>query len=252
MYQTSRRSLTLLLVAVLFPVLSCGEGTDTDPAPLTESRESEISRELASYGLTVSTRDSVIYRVEGRLTDSLFSEARHAIAPLDSLHALTISFKSAPFSNLAGLGSLTRVQSLNMTGNDTLRSLEGFPLLSELTSLNLSGADNLESLEGLPDLPKLVTLNLSATPRLGDLEAMAGLSTLKTLDLSYNGSLADLSHLPGIDTLESLDLSYCDSFNDLNSLPRLPALRTVRIYNTAVKPEDADAFARARGVTIDR
>ncbi|MBT5872279.1 MAG: hypothetical protein HOH43_02575 [Candidatus Latescibacteria bacterium] len=240
-----------LLTAAIVGMLSIGCSGETTAPP--EPPEARITRAIESTGLRVTTRDSLLYTVSGVLDNSLFRANRPHLVSLDSLHAMSVNFKGAPFTDLASLADLPHIERLDFSGNDSLKSLSTLPDLARLKSLTLNSASSFTSLSGLPVTPTLVTINISDTPKLQDLSALSTVPNLRSLDLSYNSRITNLDHLPSLTNLETLDLSYCAAFSALNSLPELPALRTIRLYNTAVTQAALAAFSKERpGITIDK
>ena len=135
---------------------------------------------------------------------------------------VTLDASGRRIADLAGIGSLTALEELNLAGN-ALGDVRALAALPNLRVLDLSGnrVADLWPLAGLSDLERLAL----AGNRIGDATPLAGLGRLRVLDLSRN-AVTDLAAIGGLDTLEYLALAdnglwNADRLGTLRSLVRL-------------------------------
>lgn len=98
---------------------------------------------------------------------------------------------------------LTALQSLNLAATEVV-DLEPLKGLTKLQTLDLSGDAGVSDLEPLKGLTALQSLNLTLT-QVADLEPLKGLTKLQSLDLAGT-SVANLEPLKGLTELRDLTL----------------------------------------------
>ena len=144
-----------------------------------------------------------------------------------------------------GLGSLTKLEELRISGCPGLATIQGLEKLISLRGLKISECGQLATLPGLEKLEQLTTLiltecwSLTVLPGLenlkqltelalvecGQLAALPGLEKLEQLTTLALVDCWTLTVLPGLENLQqltTLDLSLC---SNLTSLPRLENLQ---------------------------
>jgi len=196
-----------------------------------------------------------------------------SLTSLDGLEAPALEQLSIRFVDLRdvdALGSSTRLQSVDLSGNSRLKRIDGLaPAASSLQRLNLSRCRYIESigpLEGAKQLRQVVlqgcTTLVSVKPLSSceafdelDLWGCSGLTSLEGLAATLVGGTGfslghckRLTSLTGLPTnITSLDLDGCVRLRTLAGLEALRALKTVWLPPTIT---DASALAHHRHLTI--
>ena len=170
----------------------------------------------------------------------------------------TLTIRDQDMGSLAHLSSLTKLETLDLTGcrfpAEDLAILAKLPMLSNLTlaecSLTtieaLSGAPSLRilnlagngvrNLSALSNMTTLTDLNLQHNAVVS-LEALSGLANLSRLDVSYN-TLTSLSELASCHRLTWID-AKSNSLTDVNGINALPMLEYLRLdYNKIANVSD--------------
>ncbi len=148
-----------------------------------------------------------------------YHENLNSISSLSGLETLTISDTVLSATDIAAIGTLTKLQNLSLEscGLSTIAGLEG---AKNLVNLNLSN-NTIRDIGPLSAMPLLQTLNLSHNA-LTATDALAGLTNLRELDLSYN-SLFSAAPLATCYNLTHLDLSN-NTLAQLDGIDKLSAL----------------------------
>ncbi len=155
------------------------------------------------------------------------------IRQLQALNTLDIRMSPLMRSLPSGIGALTQLETLRVTGT-SIRSLPVTltNLGDSLRTLDISAPPSPRAENGLQSLPdnigllkSLTTLRLRGQEGLNELPASLGnLSKLETLDLSGCTNLKSLPDLSKLSNLKTLDLSWCSKLSPpLESLAKLPA-----------------------------
>lgn len=147
---------------------------------------------------------------------------------------------------------LTQLESLDLSGCNTLKSIARLTALKQLRTLSLIGCHNLTSISVLSEFKNLKQLNLSISRRsiklselsgltqltslslrgwhtLDSVDAISSLINLKRLDLSLCINLNNIDALSSLDKLEYLDLAFCNKVNSLKKLDRLKNLKSLNL-----------------------
>ena len=148
----------------------------------------------------------------------------------NDIKALDLSGQDLGSADLAELDFFTGLTDLDLSGT-ALTSLTGLSSLTKLETLNLSGNTVLTDLSGLSGLTTLKNLNLSNNKGISDLTALKGLTTLKTLDISGTG----------VTTLDSLITEGKSSFPGYITLTAKNL--TLNSISALTKIFDADGFS---------
>ena len=182
-------------------------------------------------------------------------------------------------SDLSGLSSMSRLESLVLTGNMEITDLSP---LSGLTSLRVLEVPGIGEKVGI-DLTPLSGLTKLRTLRLGsnvtDLSPLSGLTELRELDLTYGGysardsqeydslaplaslanltslairnlKISDLTPLSGLKKLRSLTIQNGASIQDLSPLAGLPELMSLTIRG-AGRQLDTSALTQVPNISIE-
>ncbi len=149
------------------------------------------------------------------LTDSLdwsmFSKVKH------------LNITEARLNQYAFLVQLPQLSSLDLRGNNTIRSMDQLPLLPSLTELDLSQT-RITSLEGIGQYPRLQSLTVASTP-LSQLGNLASLNELRTLDIQ-NTRVKELT------SLNAPNLEYIQADN--SQISQLEAARYMSAHPNAL------------------
>jgi hypothetical protein len=132
------------------------------------------------------------------------------LAPLRKLRHLEFGgSKDITDEGLMGLGRLTGLESLSLSGPGRITDLRGLGPLVHLKTLTLPSLPGLTDLKGLTPLAGLETLTLWDVP-VDDrgFAALAGLRSLRSLDIYRGAALTDagMVHFRGLGNLEVLYL----------------------------------------------
>jgi len=161
--------------------------------------------------------------------------SQNAISNVSSLSQLTaitsLHLDRNRLRSLSGLEDMNRLQTLDISFNHELRSLDEIVPLNALTRLYASNCE----IRTVPALSSsLVEIDLSSN-NLKDISGLNGLRSLRVLDVSKNG----IERLPspiGFSALETINVED----NELSSLTLLkgcPALKKIHAFgNTITDP----------------
>jgi uncharacterized repeat protein (TIGR01451 family) len=174
---------------------------------------------------------------------------------LTDLHGLeNINMTNGPFgsylsildnallSSLSGLNpNISAIQSLDISGNASLPSLQGLEGITTAGSIGIANNPVLSSLNGLQNLSTVSTnLILHGNPALQSLNGLSNLTNLGGLGLANNNGLSNLNGLENLVSLGGLGLSGSNSstFNlsgmtNLASLGNLSVTGTTQLKNLA-------------------
>lgn len=151
------------------------------------------------------------------------------LAKLTYLKKLTI--QNHPFDSLSFLSSLTRLQSLDLTGcSFPSEDLSVIASLPSLTQLTLSEC-NISSIAGLEGANQLTYLDLGGNT-VRNLDSLSAMTGLTELNLQHN-AVAGLDALATLPNLEKLNLSF-NAVTDISPLVSCMNLRWLDIGNNQV------------------
>ncbi len=174
--------------------------------------------------------------------DSLTDKEQRLLSEVKELD-LSTDLRTKQINSLKGLGSFTKLQSLDLsyTQVSSLNELSG---LINLKTLNLRGT-KVRSLDGLRELTKLETLNLSGT-EVTTLDVCCYLKKLQSLDLS-NTSINYWDCLSKLTQLLKLNLSY-SQVRSLECIRELRKLKTLNLSYTQVRSRSLECIRELRNL----
>ena len=154
------------------------------------------------------------------------------ISPLSHLTKLTsLNLSGNDISDFSPLSNLTNLTTLTLI-NTTISNLLPLTNLTSLTDLNLAGNDLSNSdFSPLTSLTSLTRLELLVT-KISDVSKLSSLANLTSLDLSYN-SISDISVLSGLTKLTSLNISW-NSISDISVLSGLTKLTNLVLSGNSI------------------
>ena len=159
-----------------------------------------------------------------------------------NLEELDLSGRGLSDSDLANLGQMTELKSLNLEGNPDISDLTVLSGLTSLEELELPSPSQISDLSPLSGLTGLTSLSMVETwgkeqqplSMIQDYSPLAGLTGLKELSLSVI-NLSDFSFLNGMNGLETLRLVGSVVTEDLTFLEKFTNLKELRIYPANLK-----------------
>lgn len=138
---------------------------------------------------------------------------------------------SGGLNDLKGIENLSNLKSLEITNilirQRNLSSLRKIQKLNELNSLTISGLDSLKDLTGFGNLPSLTQLRITENTELNSLKGIENFENLKFLYIKDNNNLKDLEGLSLVYSLN--DLSFSGSLSRLEEIENLSNLRNLVI-----------------------
>lgn len=142
----------------------------------------------------------------------------------------------SPISNLINLESL-ELSFLR------IKEFPDFSRLTKLESLNLSGNSTLEKLSNIMNLQALRKINLSNLSKIRDFSILGLLKNLKEIDLSENRELVDLTFIEQLSEIEKLDLSRLDELMTLPDFFELKKLKEISFHRCMkLEPEEVGSI----------
>ena len=152
-----------------------------------------------------------------------------------NLEELDLTGKGLTDGDLANLGQMTGLKSLNLEGNPEISDLTPLSGLTNLEHLELpssSQISDLSPLSGLTSLTSLSTMESTGSQQpvsqIQDYSPLAGLTGLKELSLSVT-NISDFSFLEGMKELETLRLIGSAVVGDLTFAEGLTNLKELRV-----------------------
>jgi hypothetical protein len=122
------------------------------------------------------------------------------------------------------------IETLDLSNNRYLQTLEPLAELSRLKSLNISNTSTAE-LNAVRNMTELVEINISNT-RIQDLSPLKYASLLEKLDASHT-QIMDISVLEKMPKLTTLNISYTN-VNDLTALSTLTSLQVLQARSSKI------------------
>lgn len=236
-------------------------------------------RSLVVRGRATSWLDRLVSRATFASLESLdvTGSALDSLAPLAGLSLRSLCVGHTPIASLDGpdltglvhldaaatdlehldaLGGGESLETLDLTGCTSLRSLVGIARAARLRRVSLAGCPGLTSLEILGRSHGLQSLQVHPATKVRSLDPIAAMTSLEELFLDDATHLTDLGPIEQfgalhrlslrgcgatdllpllvLDRLESVDLRGCESVTDVAVLDALPALKTVALAGTGV------------------
>ena len=152
-----------------------------------------------------------------------------------NLEELDLTGKGLSDGDLASLGQMTELKSLNLEGNPEISDLTPLSGLTNLEHLELpssSQISDLSPLSGLTSLTSLSTMESTGSQQpvsqIQDYSPLAGLTGLKELSLSVT-NISDFSFLEGMKELETLRLMGSMVTGNLTFAKGLTNLKELRV-----------------------
>ena len=153
-----------------------------------------------------------------------------------NLEKLDLSGKDLTDDDLANLGQMMGLKSLNLEGNPEISDLTALSGLTSLEHLELPSPSQISDLAPLSGLTGLTSLSIAEdfgsqqpVSRIQDCSPLGGLTRLKELSLSVS-NLSDFSFLEGMKELETLRLMGSAVVEDLTFAEELTNLKELRVY----------------------
>ena len=139
-------------------------------------------------------------------------------------------------ANLLTTEEAERIENIEISAKESIRSLKGLEYFKNLKSLNIRISEPIEQneivdLSPLKELRELRTLYLSFN-RISDLSPLVDLQLLENLSLSYN-EITDISILAKLKRLKTLALSN-NQIKDITSLKNLSQLKSLSLFNNKI------------------
>ncbi|MXV76942.1 T9SS type A sorting domain-containing protein, partial [Candidatus Poribacteria bacterium] len=168
-----------------------------------------------------------------------------------NLERLTIEVSN--ISDLSTLEGLTKLEYLEITGDNNISDLSPLAGLTKLERLSITGNNNISDISPLAGLTKLahldisgqVTLRFSSTSKseryrsfgrsgngISDISPLTGLTKLETLSL-WDSNISDLSPLAGLTALKFLNLNN-NNISDLSPLAGLTNLVSLSLGDYSI------------------
>ena len=159
-----------------------------------------------------------------------------------NLEELDLSGKGLADSDMANLGQMTELKSLNLEGNPDISDLTALAGLTVLEELKLPSPSQISDLSPLSGLTGLTSLSMvenwgkeqQPLSMIQDYSSLAGLTGLKELSLSVT-NLGDFSFLDGMNGLETLRLVGSVVTEDLTYFGKFTNLKELRVYTANLK-----------------
>ncbi|MCG5440512.1 NACHT N-terminal Helical domain 1-containing protein [Micromonospora foliorum] len=152
-----------------------------------------------------------------------------ALKHVTSARAVRVTI-DGELADLSGLAKLDKLQELDCSQLTGLRSTAGLGALSTLRRLNLTGCHHVSDLADLAQLPNLAEVHLvdcvAVPPE--QVEALAGRSSLRVLVLDGCRQVYEFAWISRLDGLRTLSLDSCQ-VTDLDFCSSLGNLRTLRV-----------------------
>lgn len=164
------------------------------------------------------------------------------LSSMANLKLLDLSGCSFPASDLSIIGTLTKLQSLNLE-NCGLSTIAGLENNTALTYLNLAN-NTIRKLDSITPMTGLKELYLQHNAVVSTL-ALSSLSSLETLDVSYN-ALSEIAPLASCSMLSWLNASN-NKLTDLTGVNKMSALKYLSVSENAL--DDVSILAECTGLT---
>ena len=157
-----------------------------------------------------------------------------------NLEKLDLTGRNLTDGDLANLGQMTELKSLNLEGNPEISDLTALAGLTSLEHLELPSPSQISDLSPLSGLTGLTSLSIAEdfgtqqpVSRIQDCSPLGGLTGLKELSLSVS-NLSDFSFLEGMKELETLRLMGSAVAGDLTFVEGLTNLKELRVYASSL------------------
>ncbi|KAG0565429.1 hypothetical protein KC19_8G190000 [Ceratodon purpureus] len=166
-----------------------------------EARHTAVTNLGAGFGMLTSLTSL-----------SMFGLRSYVPGTFQGLQALTSLDVYGASADMGGLGALTALKDLDLSGHKTITALpKSIGNLKWLVSLDMSHCPELVTVEALPE--GLERLDLGECPKLTEIPSVAGMKSLVHLDLGNCGSLRHVRGLECLTLLEYVNVSGCTSMD---------------------------------------
>ncbi len=149
----------------------------------------------------------------------------------------TLNLTDNKLATLDGLKDLTTVETLDLSGNNSISDLTPIAGMTKLTGLGLTFTDKnpatkLVSIKALEGMTELETLTISYTG-IKDITPLAGLTKLTSLTLNNSG-LTSTAALEKLSKLTTIDLS-ANKITDVSGLKNKKELTSLNLSDNMIK-----------------
>ncbi|CAI0421322.1 unnamed protein product [Linum tenue] len=153
---------------------------------------------------------------------------------LQSLEELDISYCTS-IQKLSGLSTLKNLKNLRIWSGRQLTEMEELDLLESLERLELHRCTSMKKLPNLCHLKKLNCLSISECRSLTSTEdcGIDGLNSLQRLNISWCTSILKLPNLCGLTKLTNMDIIGCTKVTEVMGLERLESLVRLKLNDCA-------------------
>ena len=166
------------------------------------------------------------------------------LSAFPNLKSLNLS-GSEDLKNLDGLPESKKLRSVDLSGCGAIENVDGLSVTSGITKVDFSDCRSLQNLDGLAKATKLKSLDLYGCWDLKNLDGLKGCKDLAEMRLGYNLTHVDgLSHLK---SLKDLELNGCDELSSLKGLSGCTNLNRLVVSSPVL--ENVDGLARCKNLT---
>jgi len=202
-----------------------------------------LKRFQKMHFLALAGKDAVT--AFGSISETLFRSLRGLqlegsrslkdLSPLRDLSGLTLfRLNSCPqVFDLGGLGSLTKLQRLDISHCQGIHDLRVLARLDHVQQVHITGAPILTTLSDMANLTKLQGLDVSACTGLKDIGALSKLRELFYVNFKGCDQLIDLRPLHTLRNLQALTLPPACTDHGLTALQQSGALNSARYLSLA-------------------
>ena len=150
------------------------------------------------------------------------------LSDLSKLEQLDVSYND-DIKSLAPLARLVNLRVLHLAACTKINSIYPLRGLIALEELNLARCRALNSLDGISELQKLSQVDISECSFLDDLSPIEGLPALSKLRMVRCPQISDLKFLSQGRKLISLDVSECVNLTDISALRGTHSIVTLKL-----------------------
>ncbi len=200
-----------------------GTTVDGDTVNANQIRYVEINLNEAEKDLKIAS----IYTTKLSEREELANWWSEVSQPWQEFFKAQVGAQDWDSANYRMLREIVRLDEINLSGNQSVYSLEPLGKLIDLRYLNISDT-RIDDLYPLRNLTKLEVLNCSQTP-VADLSPLKYATSLREIDCEHT-NITSLDVLANFTKLEKL---YCSN-TYVQQIPELNSLRDLRCASTAI------------------
>ncbi len=151
------------------------------------------------------------------------------LSAFPNLKSLNLS-GSEDLKNLDGLPESKKLRSVDLSGCGAIENVDGLSVTSGITKVDFSDCRSLQNVDVLANNLKLSRVNLDGCRSLENIDGLSKCASISKIELNDCSSLENIDGLAGCTNLTALALDGCSSLENLDGLAKATKLKSLDLY----------------------